>query len=256
MSDDRFTRFEARLEQWVETTFAAAFGYRVNVFDLALHLARAMESALRYDPLGIHRPLAPDTYDLYIQTELYNRLLERHPDLAMRLADYVVTLAAQGEYRLSDTPRVNVHADPTLEMRHPRAVASHTSGTNGSTVGMAAVAAPHTGPAPRNPHLVVNGGAPFRLSEDIVNVGRMNDNDLTVDDPYVSRYHVQLRRRGGDYLLFDINSSRGTLVNGVRVREHTLRSGDVIDIGRSRLIYMDDRIDDSVSPPTDSFEGL
>ena len=95
MSDDRFTRLEARLEQWVETTFAAAFGYRVNVFDLALHLVRAMESGLQYDPAGINRPLAPDTYDLYMQSELYTRLLERQPNLAERLCDYLIPLATQ-----------------------------------------------------------------------------------------------------------------------------------------------------------------
>jgi pSer/pThr/pTyr-binding forkhead associated (FHA) protein len=103
---------------------------------------------------------------------------------------------------------------------------------------------------------VVNGGAPFQITSDVINIGRMIDNDLAIDDPYVSRYHIQLRRRGSEYLLFDINSSRGTLVNGVRVREHALRSGDVIDIGRSRLIYMDDRAEDSASPPTETFEGV
>lgn len=256
MSEDRLTRFEARLEQWVETTFAAAFGYRVNVFDLALHLARALESGLRYDPAGLNRPLAPDTYDLYVQSDLYNRLVERHPDLASRLSDYLVTLASQAEYRLAKAPIVTLHADPTLEQRHPRAIASHTEATNGSTVGMTAVVAPRVGPAPRNSHLIVNGGFPYKLTQDVINVGRMMDNDLTVDDPYVSRYHLQLRRRGSEYLLFDINSSRGTLVNGARVREHTLRSGDVIDIGRSRLIYMDDRAEDAASPPTDTFEGV
>ena len=256
MNDDRFTRFEARLEQWVETTFAAAFGYRVNVFDLALHLARALESGLRYDPSGVNRPQAPDNYDLYLQTGLYNNLIAKHPDLAERLADYLVTLCAQAEYRLAHVPKVTLHADPTLELRHPSAIASHTDTVSGSTVGMTAVIAPSNGTAPRNAHLVVNGGAPFKLTADVINVGRMIDNDLPIDDPYVSRYHIQLRRRGNTYLLFDINSSRGTLVNGVRVREHTLHSGDVIDIGRSRLIYMDDRAEDSTSPPTETFEGI
>lgn len=240
----------------METTFAAAFGYRVNVFDVALHLVRAMEDGLRYDPAGVNRPLAPDYYDLYIETGLFTRLLERHPDLANRLSEYLVTLATQSEYRLSKAPTVNLHADATLDARHPRAVASHTDDTNGSTIGMTAVPAPHTDPPPRNPHLIINGSIPYRLTTDVVNIGRMVDNDLQVDDPYVSRYHVQLRRRGSEYLLFDINSSRGTMVNGARVKEHALRSGDVIDIGRSRLIYMDDRAEDSASPPTETFEGV
>ncbi|MBK8134560.1 MAG: DUF3662 domain-containing protein [Anaerolineae bacterium] len=256
MSDDRFTRLEARLEQWVETTFAAAFGYRVNVFDLALHLVRAMESGLQYDPAGINRPLAPDTYDLYMQSELYTRLLERQPNLAERLCDYLITLATQSEYRLSQAPLLRLHADPTLDSKHPRAVASHTETAGGSTIGMTAVVAPYAEAAPGNAHLIVNGGSPYRLASDVVNIGRMVDNDLPLDDPYVSRYHVQLRRRGSEYLLFDINSSRGTSVNGTRVKEHRLRSGDVIDIGRSRLIYMDDRSEDSSSPPTETFEGV
>lgn len=256
MSDDRFARLESRLEHWVESTFAAAFGYRVNVFDLALHLVRAMESGLRYDPTGANRPVAPDTYDLYVQSDLLSRLQERHPNFTERLCEYLFTLATQSEYRMSRTPTLRLHSDKTIDSRHPRAVASHTDESSGSTVGMTAVVAPQLEPAPRNPQLVINGGSPYPLTLDVINIGRMVDNDLQVDDPYVSRYHVQLRRRGNEYLLFDINSSRGTSVNGTRVREHRLRSGDVIDIGRSRLIYMDDRAEDSKSPPTETFEGI
>lgn len=258
MNDDRLSRLESRLEQWVETTFAAAFGYKVNVFDLALYLVRALEEGLRYDPTGINRPLAPDSYVLQIAPDLYHKLIAKYPDLAERLCAYLITLASQADYRFSRSPSLRLIAQEGVAVRRPLAFANHSDDTNGSTLGLTAVTMPLTDYLSHKPHLILNGGTRVDLDRDIINVGRMVDNDVVVDDPYVSRYHAQIRRRGNEFLLFDINSSRGTSVNGIRVREHLLRSGDVIDIGRSRLIYIDDRPDDDNhhSPPTDTLEGL
>jgi pSer/pThr/pTyr-binding forkhead associated (FHA) protein len=78
------------------------------------------------------------------------------------------------------------------------------------------------------------------LDQDVINIGRNWDNQIVIDDPSVSRLHVQLRRRDHQYLLFDADSRSGTLVNNVRVREHGLRSGDIIQIGETRMLYVED----------------
>jgi pSer/pThr/pTyr-binding forkhead associated (FHA) protein len=57
-------------------------------------------------------------------------------------------------------------------------------------------------------------------------------------------------------MLFDIHSQGGTLVNGVRVREHRLRSGDVIQVGRTHILYTQESYADDALAPTDSFEPL
>lgn len=79
--------------------------------------------------------------------------------------------------------------------------------------------------------LPVSGGAPIDLGERAV-VGRMNTCDVSVPDKSVSREHARLSRLEGAYLLEDLQSTNGTLVNGYRITEATVvRPGDVVTFG-------------------------
>ncbi|MBZ0288066.1 MAG: FHA domain-containing protein, partial [Anaerolineae bacterium] len=71
-------------------------------------------------------------------------------------------------------------------------------------------------------------------------IGRSHENDVILDDQHVSRFHAQVRLRFGHYVIFDADSASGTFVNDVRVREHRLQTGDVIRIGGTSLVYMQD----------------
>ncbi|MBI4212674.1 MAG: FHA domain-containing protein [Deltaproteobacteria bacterium] len=62
-------------------------------------------------------------------------------------------------------------------------------------------------------------------------MGRAESNTIPVRDPKASRQHCKIERKGKEYVLVDLNSSNGTLVNGERVEEHVLSDGDEIQIG-------------------------
>src|SRR5262245_58676468 len=70
-------------------------------------------------------------------------------------------------------------------------------------------------------------GKPFRI-------GRREDNDLSVDKPYISRHHAELLHLDNNYLIRDLGSTSGTYVNGERSNEHVLVDGDLIRLGRAR----------------------
>ena len=55
------------------------------------------------------------------------------------------------------------------------------------------------------------------LAQAITNIGRAEDKDIVVDDRWVSRYHAQVRREEGRYVVVDQDSKNGTLVNGQRI---------------------------------------
>ena len=61
-----------------------------------------------------------------------------------------------------------------------------------------------------------------------------------VDDPRVSRVHSQLRAVRGRYLLFDLDSTGGTFLNGERIRQALLSPGDVITLAGVPLVYGQD----------------
>ncbi len=68
--------------------------------------------------------------------------------------------------------------------------------------------------------------------------GRAESNDLALKDSAVSKAHCQARFLEGRVLLTDTNSSHGTFVNGERISsEHQLRSGDLIRIGNTEILF-------------------
>ena len=90
---------------------------------------------------------------------------------------------------------------------------------------------------PDNAFLIVEGVKVFPLTEPVANIGRRLDNQLVIDDPRVSRNHAQLRSIKGRFVLFDLNSTGGTFVNGQRTSQTVLYPGDVISLAGVALIF-------------------
>lgn len=70
-------------------------------------------------------------------------------------------------------------------------------------------------------------------------MGRHPWNDVQLDDDSVSRHHAMLVREAGHWTVVDLNSTNGMRVNEREVRQQRLRNGDVVQIGRFRLVFND-----------------
>jgi adenylate cyclase len=71
-------------------------------------------------------------------------------------------------------------------------------------------------------------------------IGRHPDNSIQVLDRIVSKEHAQiLRGADGRFLLRDLRSLNGTFFRGERVGDHQLNDGDEIQMGSTRLLYVD-----------------
>jgi pSer/pThr/pTyr-binding forkhead associated (FHA) protein len=63
---------------------------------------------------------------------------------------------------------------------------------------------------------------------------------IALEDPTVSHLHAALERVGSTWLVRDLGSRNGTVVNGVRLAAvHQLRHGDEILFGRTRVVFRD-----------------
>jgi hypothetical protein len=69
------------------------------------------------------------------------------------------------------------------------------------------------------------------LAPDETAIGRGNNNDLVLLDRTVSREHALISLEPDGYILTDLNSTRGTFINGVRCESKLLEEGDEIIIG-------------------------
>ena len=80
-------------------------------------------------------------------------------------------------------------------------------------------------------------GTTYKLGEHNV-IGRLPDCEIPLKAREVSRKHATITRIAPDrYILADLGSSNGTLVNGLRIVEHRLRFGDRITVGRTLLLF-------------------
>jgi pSer/pThr/pTyr-binding forkhead associated (FHA) protein len=123
-----------------------------------------------------------------------------------------------------------------------------------------------------NPHTIIDNGAPappglnfwlvdneyiYPLKAGVNTVGRSPDNDVVVQDCYVSRRHCAiLVHTGSGCELHDTASKNGTFVNGKKVSGPTrLRSGDEIRMCDQRLVFVSKSHPPDKQSPTHTLAG-
>jgi two-component system, NtrC family, response regulator HydG len=93
-----------------------------------------------------------------------------------------------------------------------------------------------------SPKLLVIAGAlageVHSIAREPFRIGRDLQNDLALPDSSVSREHCLIVNRGGGWLLRDLGSHNGTLLNGRRIEEHPLAHRDQIAIGSTVLQFL------------------
>lgn len=77
------------------------------------------------------------------------------------------------------------------------------------------------------------------VGSEVIHIGRGLSADLHLDEGSVSRRHAILVSRGSGVRILDDRSANGTLVNGRRITQADLSSGDVIVLGRVLLRYLE-----------------
>jgi Nif-specific regulatory protein len=92
-------------------------------------------------------------------------------------------------------------------------------------------------------------------------LGRAESNEVVLHDELCSRQHAEVYHESGEWLVRDSQSLNGTRVNDAKLsREHELRPGDEIGVGRSRLVFVTSLADlpaqqPAGEPPSSSSDG-
>lgn len=90
--------------------------------------------------------------------------------------------------------------------------------------------------------LVVRGGPSsgtyFVLEKDVTKVGRHPESDIFLDDITVSRRHAEFCKQGQDYYVIDAGSLNGTYLNRKRIDQESLSTGDEVQIGKYKLVFV------------------
>jgi pSer/pThr/pTyr-binding forkhead associated (FHA) protein len=161
------------------------------------------------------------------------------------LKSIITTAAKDVGLKTTGQPTITITTDEKYSADEISVVASHRLEPVADTQGMDTPSGATLEPVssdsmPENAFLIIEGVKVFPLTEPVANIGRRLDNQLVIDDPRVSRNHAQLRSIKGRFVLFDLNSTGGTFVNGQRTSQTVLYPGDVISLAGVALIFGQD----------------
>ncbi|MFN8481742.1 MAG: DUF3662 and FHA domain-containing protein [Anaerolineae bacterium] len=234
-------RFEAFAEQLLEGSLSRWAGGRLEPVEIAKRLAREMDA---HQTVGAGKVFVPNHYQVYLNPATLKEFKPFGAALEAELANYLAEVADRRQFRFVDRPRVTLEEDPSVRPGDMR-VTSQLTDAQGATLGSASmtqelqVAAIRTAAATSGvlTAWLYDGQRQIPIRSARFSVGRALDNDLVLEGTGVSRHHAHLEHRHSRYILRDLNSTHGTLVNGQPVHEVVLRDGDVIALGGERLTF-------------------
>jgi hypothetical protein len=229
---------EARIQDLIEVRFLSVFpGQKLN--DLVTQrLAAAMHTNLVTEDGRL--PLAPNVYTIIVNPSAAQQW--QQPQILETLVGILKSAGSEAGFTFASQPEITISTDNSLPSSEINIMASHRMAAVEETKGMLIEASEEmaTGYIPENAFLIIEGVKVFPLIVSVVNIGRRMDNQLVIDDPRVSRTHAQLRAINGRFVLFDLNSTGGTFVNGQRASQTVLYPGDVISLAGVALIFGQD----------------
>jgi hypothetical protein len=248
-------RFERLMEQAVEGSLRRVFPTSLQPVQLAKAAARAMEEA---QVVGLSGTEVPNAYRLRLAPDDMQRFAEYSTTLSRELSSYLVNYARERRLRPVGDPRVELVGDSKqrvgtvraearfvdVEPEHRVALEQAVEDTRQLRLQQARASVDATRTADANLWLTDAHGLRFALEPEaaIVRIGRASDNDVAINNARVSRYHAHVRWVGSSWLVYDLESTNGTFVDGERLtpaKPRRLRSGATLRLGDYDLRVLD-----------------
>jgi pSer/pThr/pTyr-binding forkhead associated (FHA) protein len=185
--------------------------------------------------------VAPNVFTLVVASDAGQKWSD--PQVMKALTDVISLAVKDVGLKLEQQPTITVTTDDSFTEKDVSVIASHKLEPMEETKGMETgteKSDEQNDKIPENAFLIVEGVKVFPLIEPVVNIGRRLENHLVIDDPRISRNHSQLRAINGRFVLFDLNSTGGSFVNGQRTNQTVLYPGDVISLAGVALIFGQD----------------
>ncbi len=216
-----FARIERFCADLIERTFAKTFPADLEPAQIARKLVATMEAQTRDDDGNLH---APGAYAVTMSRDDYERLAEHRRYLERAWADLLRNLARKVGVTF-DGGRVAVTM--SAAERIPLGAIEIT------------VAGADAGDAQRSFRLLTIKGVPPDGVYEIgrrARIGRSDEGEIVLLDPSVSRAHAVIEIVRGAAVVRDLDSTNGTFVNGRRVTSRSLKSGDELRFGNTRML--------------------
>lgn len=229
-------RFENKLEEVISTVFARTFRSAVQPIEISAALNREVDNSAQI--LSRDRRLVPNAFHVELSPSDHERLSQLGDQLVEELTTMLEDHAARQSYLFTGPLSIDLAVSEDLPTGRFRVRSQSVSSVRQGQSGRPVVHPTDTQVRRAAAMLVVNGEQ-LPLSPPGIVVGRGNDADLRIDDPGVSRRHVEVRvveTAGGFRVsVADLGSTNGMVVDGKRVTHATLSDGSTVRIGNTTM---------------------
>jgi hypothetical protein len=254
---------EKRMESLVEGVFGRAFRRQIHPVEIAKGLTKQMDEGRM---VSISRTYAPNDFTVHLSKEDTESIRAYQASLKDELIQYASAHAENKNYHLMTPPRIRFEAEDTLRFGEFGVTAKLTGGdgprekgapqdTSGqtrifrteesaggemdqSTATISADEARRHGLA-REIVEVVLGDEKHQLDgRGPWSVGRSQENDIVINDPNVSRKHARISRADSGFVVEDLGSTNGTLLDGAPIDRERIEGGDELTFGESTARFI------------------
>lgn len=220
-------KFEQGVERVVNGAFSKAFRAELKPVELASALRREVDH--RAAAVGVGRTVVPNEFTFALSTTDLDHIDEWGAEaLADELAANVTEHATRQHYAFVGPVTVTFAESEELA---PGRFELRSETVRGAVAPAAAAA-----PSARHPLLDIDGQR-YLLTGPVTVIGRGSEADIIVDDPGVSRRHLEIRVTEDGVVATDLGSTNGVFVEGHQVPAATLVDGNTVTIGRTRIMF-------------------
>ena len=259
---------EKRMESLVEGVFGRAFRRQIHPVEIAKGLTKQMDEGRM---VSISRTYAPNNFTVHLSKEDAESIQAYQDALRDELIQYASTHADNKDYHLMTPPKVRFETEDSLRFGEFGITAKLTGGdgprekgapqdTSGQTRIFRTEETGGTGDQGTSA-ISAEEAKQHELAREVVElvlddrtyplegrgpwtVGRSQENDIVVPDPNVSRRHARLSRADSGFVVEDLGSTNGTLLDGAPIDRERIESGDELTFGQATARFVR-RIDSS-----------
>ncbi|MCB7135742.1 FhaA domain-containing protein [Cellulosimicrobium marinum] len=220
-------RFEKGVERVVNNAFAKVGRSEVKPVELASALRREVDD--RAAVVDRTRTVVPNEFTIELSPEDFAQVEGWGAEtLADELASNVTQYAASQHYAFVGPVSVSFEQGDGLDTGRFQLRSASVRGN----------VAPATSASPSARHPLVDiDGQRYLLTGPVTVIGRGSEADIVVDDPGVSRRHLEIRVTPDGVIASDLGSTNGLFVEGHQVPAATLLDGNSLTIGRTRIMF-------------------
>jgi hypothetical protein len=260
-----FSSFERSIGGILEGAFGSVFRSEVRPIEIAHKLAREMDE---HRTTSVSRVYAPNEYLVWLSAADRARYAGVEDDVTDELCAYLLEHARRQELTLTSRPIVAFNTDERLSLGEfgiqARLVALDVERDDVGATGAPSGAAEQASAPPAQAGETMLHGASERARGPVRGaqhrgtarafllvrdkrlavapggfvIGRSRGCDLVLDDPGVSRRHVEIRLADDGWIIRDLGSTNGIFLNRSHIDSAAvLRSGDRIELGETEMVF-------------------